>query len=1002
MNLLIKSVFKSIVLLLSFSLMVVVAAAQVSQFIHTDQFGYHVNADKVAVLSNPVTGYNAALSYTPPTSIQLRDASNNLVVFTANISQWNSGNTHGQSGDKGWWYDFTAFETPGSYYVYDPVNNERSAVFAINHFPYGDVLKTAGRAFYYNRCNTPKLPAHAGAQWSDATSFLNPLQDANCRYIHDRYNASLERNLAGGWFDAGDYNKYVTFTYTTLHDLLYAWEESPDVFGDDWNIPESDNGIPDLIDEIKWELDWLMKMTNPDGSVQIKMGSQNYSQNISSPPSANTNQRFYGPTCTSASATVASVFAHAGIVFSNFPEFGYFSADLSEIAESTFLFTLPHYTNNTFETNCDNGEIVSGDADKSAQEQKDMMISAAVYLFEFTGNSIYNTFVINNYTQSKPWVDNFWGPYTMPVQDALLRYTTLPGANATVVNNIKTKASAEANNNWNGFYGWSTNDLYRAFMPDWSYHWGSNTTKACYGNLNNRLADLGISNVNSLRKKATELLHYFHGVNPQGMVYLSNMYNFGADRSANEIYHTWFNDGTVYDNALTSLYGPAPGFLTGGANKDFSVGSIVPPAGQPAQKSYKDWNTGWPQNSWEITEPAIYCQAAYLRLLARVMQSSLKTHQISLSEGWNGLSSYIMPSNNDVKNVFNPVNNAFIIAQTMTGVYYPAFPVNTIGDWISQSAYKVKMSNQAVLTVTGYEEMNKTIDLSPGWNLIPVICNIPAEVTSLFSGTNVKVLKDVTGLGVYWPEFEINTLGNLHPGRAYYVCMNTAGQIVYPDNAEESLQFEFPSHQFPNHPWNEVSMTASSHQIAIISSGMEGVQNGDVLGVFDESGNCFGVLALEVSDKNQVITAYANDGPGNSKTGFEEGNLMQYKLYRHKSLEVMDVVVIYDPQLPQQQFFQNEGLSAISSLKVSNVGIDETSAANIQIFPNPATGMVTISGITQFSSIEFYASGGNLIKTIQTSNVDHLTIDIEGLSKGVYQLRFTGSESSVYKKLFKN
>jgi len=674
------NMFKSVFLFLSFYLIVIFATAQVSSFIHTDQFGYHVNADKVAVLSNPVTGYNAALSYSPPTAIQLRDATTDLVVFTANISVWNSGNTHNQSGDKGWWFDFSSFKTMGSYYVYDPVNNQKSAVFEISNYPYGDVLKATGRAFYYNRCNAPKLPVHAGTQWSDGNNFLNPLQDANCRYIHDRYNATLEKDLSGGWFDAGDYNKYVTFTYQTLHDLLYAYEESPDVFGDNWNIPESGNGIPDLIDEIKWELDWMIKMTNPDGSVQIKMGSQNYSENVSSPPSANTDQRFYGPTCTSASATVASVFAHASLVFGGFPEFSAFSANLHEIAESTFLYTLPHYTNNTFETNCDNGEIVSGDADKSAQEQKDMMISTSVYLFEKTGNNTFNTFVINNYTQSRPWATNFWGPYDIPVQDALLRYTTLPGANVTVSNNIINMASTEANNNWNGFYGWSANDLYRAFMPDWSYHWGSNTTKACYGNLNNRLADLGISNVSSLRKKATELLHYFHGVNPQGMVYLSNMYSFGADRSANEIYHSWFNDGTNFDNALTSLYGPAPGFLTGGANKDFSISNIVPPAGQPAQKSYKDWNSGWPQNSWEITEPAIYSQASYLRLLARVMQSSLQTHQITLSTGWSGLSSYIMPVNKGITDVFTQVDNAFVIAQTISSVYYPAGSVNTIGD----------------------------------------------------------------------------------------------------------------------------------------------------------------------------------------------------------------------------------------------------------------------------------------------------------------------------------
>lgn len=126
----------------------------------------------------------------------------------------------------------------------------------------------------------------------------------------------------------------------------------------------------------------------------------------------------------------------------------------------------------------------------------------------------------------------------------------------------------------------------------------------------------GLGNAVSLARKAAEQVHYFHGVNPQGMVYLSNMYAFGGDRCANEIYHTWFNDGTIYDNALTSPNGPAPGYVVGGPNADYTIGSQSPPFGQPRQKSYLDFNTGWPTNSWEITEPAIYYQAAYIRLLA--------------------------------------------------------------------------------------------------------------------------------------------------------------------------------------------------------------------------------------------------------------------------------------------------------------------------------------------------------------------------------------------------
>ena len=112
-----------------------------------------------------------------------------------------------------------------------------------------------------------------------------------------------------------------------------------------------------------------------------------------------------------------------------------------------------------------------------------------------------------------------------------------------------------------------------------------------------------------------------HGVNPMGMVMLSNMYNYGAEKCANEIYHTWFTDGSTWDNSLTSPNGPAPGYVPGGPNKSYT-GTVANITNQPPQKAYKDWNTGFPENSWEITEPSIYCQASYVMLLARLMTAS--------------------------------------------------------------------------------------------------------------------------------------------------------------------------------------------------------------------------------------------------------------------------------------------------------------------------------------------------------------------------------------------
>ncbi|MFK7757786.1 MAG: glycoside hydrolase family 9 protein [Flavobacteriales bacterium] len=596
--------------------------------IKIDQFGYECSASKVAVLSNPEVGFNASDSYVPADLLEVRRVENDEVVFSAAPVVWNNGNTHAQSGDKGWWFDFSELTEPGEYYIYDS-ETVTSGPFVISSEVYGDVLKASMRMFYYNRCNSEKLEMHAGANWADGNNFLNPLQDSECRYFFDQDNLTLQRDMRGGWFDAGDFNKYVTFAEFPIHNLLWAYQENPAIFTDESNIPESGNGIPDILDELKWELDWLLKMTNADGSTHIKMGSDGYGVNTESPPSLNTDQRFYGLTCTSASLSAASALAHSAEVFSEVEGLESYSLALQSQAELCFNYALPFITNQTLETECDNGEIVAGDADRTEQEQINSAVIAAVHLLSLTGNSDYENFISNQLNTLEPIAVTFWGPYNLTLQDALLYYTSLESATTSNIAAILNSISTDSSTNFNDFFGFSDADLYRAYMPDWSYHWGSNSPKAGYGILNALLGKYGINleQEENYKLKMTEQLHYFHGVNPLGKVMLSNMYGYGAEDSMNEIYHGWFDDGTDYDNALTSPLGPAPGYVVGGPNNSFSVTDISPPSGQPIQKAYLDWNTGFPENSWEISEPSISYQAIYVRLLAAVHGSIIQGTQ---------------------------------------------------------------------------------------------------------------------------------------------------------------------------------------------------------------------------------------------------------------------------------------------------------------------------------------------------------------------------------------
>jgi len=545
-------------ILITFTLALFFTNLQAQNFIHLDQFGYLPAVSKIATIADPQVGYNANESYTPSDVLEVRNADTDEVVLFGTPVLFADGATDNDSGDKGWWFDFTPLDTPGDYYIHDVANNHSSPIFEVKNDVYNDVFKAAGRMFFYNRCNDAKPAPYADAGWTDEAAFLNSLQDAQCRYIYEQSNASLEKDLTGGWFDAGDYNKYVTFALSTVSDLLWSYRENPQAYGDNWNIPESENGIPDILDEVKVELDWLMKMNNADGSTIIKMGSRNYSENTSAPPSTNTDGRYYGPTCSSAAISAAAMFAHAAEVYGQIAAFSGYAAELENRAITTWEYVLPQLENDNLDEDCDDGSIVAGDADRNSIEQKRDALVAAVHLFALTGDSSYNDYFMQNITDAEQFDNNFWGVYLMPLNDALLHYTTLDNANDATKTQIINSFSFDINQNGSGYYGFNENDLYRAFMPTWSYHWGSNMPKARYGIMNsliNKYA-LDIPNAIDYSNYMTEAIHYFHGQK-----------------------------------------------------------------GQPLQKSYLDFNDGFPNNSWEITEPAIYYQAAYLRFLANFVQA---------------------------------------------------------------------------------------------------------------------------------------------------------------------------------------------------------------------------------------------------------------------------------------------------------------------------------------------------------------------------------------------
>jgi hypothetical protein len=589
--------------------------------IAVDQFGYRQDMAKVAIISDPQSGFNAAESYTPGGTLEVRSWGDNTLVFSAAPTAWNSGLTHSQSGDRVWSFDFSAVTKWGEYYVYDPARDARSPRFRIAHDVYAEPLKHAMRVFFYQRRGCAKQPPHADARWADTASHLGALQDSQCRPVTEQGNAALQKDLRGGWFDAGDYNKYANFASLPLANLLFAYQQNPRIWPDDWSLPESGNGVPDLLDEVRWELDWLLRMQNPDGSVLSKVGVTAY-QNAS-PPSADTTQMFYGAASTASTFSSAAAFAHGSLAFAAAGQASY-AATLRTAAQNAWTWAVAN-PSVTFS----NSGFQSANPEGDWYDRSMWQLRAAIFLYALTGEAGYKTFVENNYTNAHSVAWPYWYAFEAGTQDALLFYASLPGASAGVVSNIRnTKQSSMGGSEflpaWN-----NRTDPYRAYMKDGDYVWGNNQFKCLVGIIfaNQNTYGMDTANATAYRDASAGYLHYMHGVNPLSMAYLTNMYESGGDFCANQIYHSWFTDGSDWDDAKLSPKGPPPGYVPGGCyagfapNGGYSGPRLAPPMDQPPQKAYRDWNSSdYLQESWEITEPSIYTQASYVFLNSRFVR----------------------------------------------------------------------------------------------------------------------------------------------------------------------------------------------------------------------------------------------------------------------------------------------------------------------------------------------------------------------------------------------
>lgn len=146
--------------------------------------------------------------------------------------------------------DFSELVTPGTYYIEAPYLGH-SYSFEIKEDIYQDIFQEAVKQYYYNRCGITLTEEFAGAKAHNA---------CHTAKVVLREDVTISLDVSGGWHQNEKGSKDVALSAKNIGIMLLAYELHSEVFTDDMGIPESGNGIPDILDEIRYEIEWLIKM----------------------------------------------------------------------------------------------------------------------------------------------------------------------------------------------------------------------------------------------------------------------------------------------------------------------------------------------------------------------------------------------------------------------------------------------------------------------------------------------------------------------------------------------------------------------------------------------------------------------------------------------------------------------------------------------------------------------------------------------------------------------
>lgn len=543
-----------------------------TEAIKVDQVGYLPDMQKAAAVVAPVK----------VSAFTIRDSSNDLVVFTGQAAQPED---DADSGDRVQLLIFSDLRKAGRYYL-DVPDVGRSWDFSIGPDVYRRAFYLAMRGFYGQRCGTavdlgPEFPGYR-----HAACHLAGAWDASSGYQGTR--ASVK-----GWHDAGDYGRYVVNSGISTGTLLWAYELFADKLkGISLNIPESGNGTPDILNEARWNIEWMLSMQDQDGGVWHKQTSDHFCPFVMPEADSLTSLVIgagnppYKTSC--ATADLAAVAAIAARVYKPFDSA---FADRCLRASRQAWAWLQSNPNVTFKN--PKGISTGEYGDTNCADER---LWAAAELWRSTGDAALEKYFLANYAPFLNSVNPIGPPSWGSVAPfGLWSYALAGSGNSIAAATILAVTTHTADE----IIARTTKNPYRVSLATADYIWGSNGVAANYGLellIANRLERTG-----AYVDVALDNLHYLLGRNAFSLSWVTQL-------GEHPFQHPHHRPSGADNNPE-----PWPGLLSGGPNKgrQDSVMRAMVPAGVPPAKSYID-----DQGAYACNEVAINWNAPLVFLLA--------------------------------------------------------------------------------------------------------------------------------------------------------------------------------------------------------------------------------------------------------------------------------------------------------------------------------------------------------------------------------------------------